>query len=137
MAKNNKKTKKRDPSDLQSFSATYWALRPFWNDCLQLKEPIPYALGIPGIGLYLNKFSKEEDDEFASRLQRLAQVNFVDLIVESFSSMLFSTSIQIDSEKYKDEVNKFINCCNSQGDTLQEYFAEMIGPSASTYGVTD
>jgi hypothetical protein len=39
----------------------------------------------------LNKYAKEDDMEFAERVKRLAQVNFVDLAINAYCSMLLPT----------------------------------------------
>jgi hypothetical protein len=118
--------------NVSHYNVAYWALRPFWTDCLNLKEPLPTTLGH-----YLSRYPKEDDSEYVERLKRLAQVNFLDLIVEFYCSMLFSTSVQITAQKHQDEVNSFVSSCNQQGDSLLDYFQEIIAPSSFTYGVTD
>ena len=115
-----------------SHSVAYWQMRTQWIDALNLKEPLPGTLA-----RYLYKYPREDDDEFAERLKRLAQVNFVDAVIEFYCAMLFSTNVQIASEKYPDEVKSFAADCTGQGDSLVDYFRDMVAPNAFLYGITD
>lgn len=119
-------------TDITNGNQLYWQMRSFWTDALSLKEPLPSTLSF-----YLKKYAKEDDAEFVERVKRIAQVNFVDLIVDSYCSMLFSTDIRIESAKYQDKVAAFVNRCNLQGDTLKDYFRELIAPAAFTFGLVD
>jgi hypothetical protein len=120
------------PPNLTEYATTYSQLRPFWIDCLNLKEPLPGTLT-----QYLCKYTKEDDIEFSERVKRLAQLNLVDIISDIYLSMLFSTTVQIDSENHQDEVDAFVANCNAQGDGLVDWFREVVGPNALTYGVCD
>jgi hypothetical protein len=127
---------RKEGRDVKTFASNYLQMKQFWTDALELKEPLPSGNSTT-IARYLRKYAKEDDVEFAERVKRLAQVNFVDLIIDTYNSMLFSTNVQIKSVNFQDEVNKFVQSCNSQGDTLLSYFAEVIAPSVFTYGVCD
>lgn len=130
MSTNHKKA-----TDPKSFSPIYNAILPFWIDVLQLKEPL--QTGLSGIAQYLIRYPKENDADFVERVKLLCQVNFLDLVVDSYLSMLFSTNIEIKSEKHQDRVDAFKNRCNQQGETLIDYFAETIAPASLAFGVTD
>ena len=119
-------------SDISYGNLLYWQMRNFWTDCLNLKEPLPTCNA-----LYLNRYLKEDPEEFAQRIKRIAQVNFVDIIDDAYCSMLFSTDIRITSQKFEPQVQSFLNSCNQQGDTLQEYFREMVAPASFLYGIVD
>jgi hypothetical protein len=128
---------KPDLKTLNDYSVAYYHMRPFWTDCLNLKEPLPWANGIPGIFQYLNRYAKEDDGEYNERIKRLSQVNFVDLSVDSYIAMLFSTTVEFKAKKHQDRVDSFVNNCNQQGDTLLEFFSELAAPASLTFGVVD
>lgn len=132
--KSNKKTIRRD---ITNFNSAYWQMRQFWIDALNLKEPLVAGGITTGLALYLNRYAKEDDGEFAQRIKRLAQVNFVDLVIDAYCSMLFSTDIRITAGKHQDRVDKFVNSCNEQGDTLKEFCREMVAPASFLYGIVD
>jgi hypothetical protein len=110
----------------------YWQLRPLWNQYLELYEPLPTTL----IG-YLQKYPKEDQDEFYQRAKTCTQINIMDYCIDFLCSMLFSTSIQFTSETMQDEVDSFTQNCNSSGDTLTEYLREIIAPATLLYGSVD
>jgi hypothetical protein len=107
-------------------------LKQFWIDCIQLAEPLPGTLP-----QYLNQYLKEERSEFSERAKRLTQVNFVNIILEIYGSMLFSSNVQFKSKLHQDRVDAFVNSCNLQGDTLIDYLREMVVPCALLYGNVD
>src|SRR5581483_10946304 len=86
---------------------------------------------------FLNRYMKEDNDEFLQRVKRLCQVNFVDLILAAYNSMIFSTNVRISSASHQDEVQSFVQSCNQQGDTLMDWFREFVAPQAMLYGVCD
>lgn len=118
--------------DPKSYAVAYWNMKPFWTDCINLKEPLSTTLPF-----YLNKYSKEDNKEYSDRVKRLAQVNFIDLVIDAYCSMLFSTDVRITAKNNQDAVDAFVENCNLQGDSLKEYCREIIAPSAFLYGVTD
>jgi hypothetical protein len=117
---------------ISNYNTAYWSLRQFWTDCINLAEPLPNTLAA-----YLRQYAKEDPDEFAQRVKRIAQINFLDITIDFFVSMLFSTDVQIGSANYKDEVKRFVSSCNLQGDSLIEYFREVVAPGAFLYGSVD
>jgi hypothetical protein len=119
-------------SQVKSQSVAYWYFRPFWTDCLNLYEPMPSSLA-----MYLRKYEKEEDIEFANRCSSLAQINMIYLIVEATISMIFSTNIDIKSKQHQDVVDAFVKNCTPQGDRLTDFLREQLAPSAFAYGLTD
>ena len=133
---NDRPKKQKDGRKVSQYAVAYNQMRPFWDDALTLKEPLPFGNSTTS-ARFLRKYAKEDEGEFGERVKRLAQVNFIDLIVDSYCSMLFSTNVQIKSQNNTDEVDRFVGCCNPQGDTLLEYFREAVAPSVLTYGVSD
>ncbi len=122
-----------DKFSVNNYSVAYWRLRPSWTDALNLYEPLPETLS-----QYLFRYKSEDNQEFAERVKRLAQVNFVQYVIDYWVSMLFSTSAKIDSsDKSKDDVQRFISDCNGQGDTLFEYTRDIIAPTSFLFGVGD
>ena len=119
--------------DVNNYSVAYWRMRPQWQDSINLYEPLP-----GGLSQYLFRYKSEDDAEFAERLKRLAQVNFVEYVINHWCSMLFSTNPKIScSDSAKEDVDSFVNNCNGQGDTLHEYTRDMIAPSSFLYGIVD
>ena len=117
---------------ISSYNTAYWRMRPFWTDAINLYEPLPDTMG-----QYLFRYSSEDDQDFAERLKRLAQINFVEYVVQFWCSILFSTSVKIGSKAYQDRVDAFVKSCNKQGDTLMEYFRDEVAPASFLYGLTD
>lgn len=123
---------------LSSHNVAYYRMRPSWTDYLNLKEPLTGAFGVnDGLADFLNRYAKEDNTEWTERLKRLAQVNFVDLVIDQYCAMLFSTSVVVRASQYQDRVDDFVDSCNLQGDTLQDYLREIVFPTAFTYGTCD
>jgi hypothetical protein len=60
------------------------------------------------------------------------------MIADFYVAMLFSTSIRVTAdEKYRDQVDKYVHRCNRRGDSLVDYWREMVVPQAFIYGIVD
>ncbi len=139
-------------SNKDAYSLTYWRMRPSWNLYLDLYEPLTNNVssvagqgGAPTVAAtkgslsqFLFKYKSEDAEEYSSRLQRVAQVNFLEYIVQYWSAILFSSPLQFSyNDSVKDKLDAFIANCNGRGDTLEDYARDVIVPSTFIYGITD
>lgn len=129
---------------LNSYSAAYWQMKPKWHAALDLFEPV-YS-GATGYGggsrstltAYLTQHPKEDPEEFSRRANRVAQVNVIKLILEFYGSMLFSNATRYDCDpEHKDRMMAFVNSCNLQGDTLDEFYREQAWIQSALFGTAD
>lgn len=119
-------------NSLNTYSTAYNQLKAKWTDALDLYEPIPGSLA-----RFLPKHTKEDPEEYAVRLRKVAQVNAIKLIVDFYLSQLFSTNVRITSERHQDKVDSFIASCNQRGDSLLDFYREQVTPLAFVFGSVD